>query len=146
MMLLRHRRRVRDRGSLALELAILTPVLLALLAVMVAIFLVEQASGVVDSAARAAARSATLVRDPDEAHAQAEQAAEEAMESSGVTCSTMTVTVDTSEMSAPLGETGWVEVRVECTVPLSHIAPGLPGSVERASSFVSVVDQFRERS
>ncbi len=133
-----------DRGSFSLELALLVPALLALIGLLIAVYLVGRAAGLTDSAARAAAREATLVADPAEAQKRAEQAARASLEAADIDCTDLTVTVDVSGLSAPLGETSTVEARVVCTVPLVGLTPGL--AVERESTFVSVVDRFRERS
>lgn len=135
-----------DRGSFSLELAIVAPGLLLLLAVLAAVFRVEMASGTADSAARAAARAATLERDPVTAQARAAEAAAAVWKDAGVTCSRLTVEVDTSGLTAPLGTEAVVRARAACTAPLADLAvPGLPGSKTMTSEFTSVVDQYRAR-
>ncbi|WP_103528993.1 TadE/TadG family type IV pilus assembly protein [Streptomyces sp. SM12] len=135
-----------DRGSFSLELAIVAPALFLLLGVLAAVFRVEMAAGTADSAARAAARAATLERAPATAQASAAEAAASVWADAGVTCSKLTVEVDTSGLTAPLGTQAVVRAVTACTAPLADLAvPGLPGSKTMTSEFTSVVDQYRER-
>ncbi|MFD9630302.1 TadE family protein, partial [Streptomyces violascens] len=68
-----------DRGSYSVETAVLAPVIIALLLLMIAFGRVVDADGAVDSAARAAARAASLERDAASAQTQAQAAADRSL-------------------------------------------------------------------
>ncbi len=65
-----------ERGSLAIELVILTPVLVLFMAVLVALGRVVEAQGQVDGAARDAARAASVTQDSGTALQNAQTAAD----------------------------------------------------------------------
>lgn len=135
-----------EEGSYALETAIIAPVFLLLLAVLIAAARIHLASGAADSAAHAAAREASLQRDPASAQPLAQSAARRSLESSGLRCASIQVHIDTGGLSSPTGQAATVTADVACTVSLSDIgAPGLPGSKVLSSHFSSVVDQYRAR-
>ena len=59
---------------------------------------------------------------------------------------TLTVTIDSSGLNAPLGNTGTVGASVTCTVSLSDAAMiGLPGTRDLNGAATSPVDAYRER-
>jgi Flp pilus assembly protein TadG len=134
-----------DRGDAALELIILAPVLLALIALVIAAGRSSVARGSVDAAARDAARQASLARSPGEARIAAELSAQAALRQDGLDC-TPTVSVDTVGFSVPLGHPAEVSATVSCQVPLSDlVVPGLPGSVTLSYTFSSPLDPYRGR-
>ncbi|MFB7763686.1 TadE/TadG family type IV pilus assembly protein [Streptomyces xiamenensis] len=135
-----------DAGSYALETVILAPLFFALLGLVIAGGRIQLANGAAENAARAAARAASLERDPVRALSQGREAALRSLADSGLNCTESSVDIDTSGLSAPLGQAATVEATVSCTVPLGDISlPGLPGAKTLDASFSSVVDQFRAR-
>ncbi|MEV0493695.1 MULTISPECIES: TadE family protein [Streptomyces] len=150
-MIARTRRRLtralrRDRGSYAVETAVLAPAMIALLLLMVAFGRVIDADGAVDSAARAAARAASLERDAGSAQNKAQAAAARSLEGEGITCRTSSVTVDTAGYSLDIGVDANVTASIACTADLSDIGlPGLPGSKTLRASWTSPIDTFRGR-
>ncbi|MFD5791873.1 TadE/TadG family type IV pilus assembly protein [Streptomyces sp. NPDC127037] len=135
-----------DRGSYAMETAILAPVMIALILLMIAFGRVTDADGAVDSAARAAARAASLERDANSAQAQAQAAADRSLQGEGITCSTSSVVVDTGGYALDLGTEANVTATVACTASLSDIGlPGLPGAKTLTSSWSSPIDTYRGR-
>ncbi len=135
-----------DRGSAGLEIAILAPALVALLVLLAAAGRLGLAGNAVESAASAAAREASLARSAVEAQAAAEDMARISMNQSGVECTTLSVNIDASGLSAPIGTTGRVSATVSCTVALSDAAMvGLPGTRILTGNAVSPVDAYRER-
>ena len=97
----------------------------------------------VNSAARQAARAASLARDPDTAAAQARATAQAALAEDRVTCADLRVTVDTADFTPG----GTVTVAISCTTRLADVAmPGLPGAATLISRFVSPVDNYRSIS
>jgi Flp pilus assembly protein TadG len=137
----------RDDGVIALETAVMAVAFIALLGLLVAAGRVMLARGVADSAAHAAAREASLALTPATAQQAADDAARTSMQDSGLRCASTNVSVNTSGLTAPLGQAATVTATVACTVALSDIAlPGLPGSKTLTSTFTSAVDPYRSRA
>ncbi|MFE4018506.1 TadE/TadG family type IV pilus assembly protein [Streptomyces sp. NPDC059101] len=135
-----------DRGSYSVEVAVLAPVLIAILGLMVAFGRITDAKGSVDTAARAAARAASLERDAGTAQAKAQSAAAAALAGEGVTCRATSVLVDTSGYATTVGTNANVTATIDCTANLSDIGlPGLPGSKTLTSSWTSPIDTYRAR-
>ncbi|ASY37096.1 MULTISPECIES: TadE/TadG family type IV pilus assembly protein [unclassified Streptomyces] len=136
-----------ERGSLALETAVLAPALIAVLGLLVAFGRVVEAGNDVDSAARAAARAASLERDADTAQVAAAEAARSSLSGDGVTCRSESVSVDTSGYSIDVGQEASVTATIVCAARLSDIAlPGLPGSKQYTATWTSPLDTYRGRS
>jgi Flp pilus assembly protein TadG len=133
-----------ERGSIALELAIIGPALVALLLMMIGLGRVTLANGAIDAAARDAARQASIARDARTARSAALVSARAALVREGLACSP-SVTVDTTGFSAPVGTSADVVARVSCEVNLADIMPGIPGTKKLASRFVSPIDPYRAR-
>ncbi|WP_406349365.1 pilus assembly protein [Streptomyces sp. NBC_00144] len=141
-----HRRRG-ERGSVALTTAIFAPAVLALLVLLIAAGRIRLAQGEADSAARDAARTASLERDPGAGEAAARSAAQSSLSNSGLHCRQISVSLNTDGLAAPLGQAATVTATVSCTAPLSDIAmPGIGGSKELKSTMTSVVDTWRART
>ena len=134
-----------DRGSAALELVVLAPVLLALLALVIAAGRTSVAQGSVDAAARDAARQASIALTPAEAQAAGQASARAALRRDGLDCSPI-VSIDTSQFAIAPGQPAAVTAVVSCTVPLANLAlPGLPGSARLTATFASPLDLYRSR-
>ncbi|SFP62867.1 TadE-like protein [Geodermatophilus dictyosporus] len=135
-----------ERGAVSVELALLAPALLLLLSFAVFAGRTQIAEGAVQEAARAAAREASLARDPATAAALAGAQAEQTLAAQDLRCQTTSVDVDTAGFSAPPGQPGDVTVTIACAVGMADLlAPGLPGSVTVEAVFTSPVDAYRER-
>lgn len=140
------RGRFGEQGSATLELAILSPAVLALLALAIAAGRIEVAGGAVEQAAAAAARAASIARTPSTARAAATEEASASLRQQGITCGTLDVTVDTAGFAVPVGQPAQVEVSVACTVALSDLAvPGLPGTRTLRAQVASPLDRYRSR-
>lgn len=140
------RRLRKDRGSYALETAVLAPVLIAILLLMVAFGRVTDAEGAVDAAAHAAARAASLERDAAAAQSAAQDAVTRSLDGDGVTCQTSNVAIDTSGYTTDVGEAATVTATISCTANLSDIGmPGLPGAKTLTASWTSPIDTYRAR-
>ncbi|MET8747250.1 TadE/TadG family type IV pilus assembly protein [Streptomyces sp. NPDC004728] len=136
----------RDQGSYSVETAVLAPVMIGLLLLMIAFGRVTDADGAVDSAARAAARAASLERDAGNAQAQAQAAATRSLQGEGITCRTSSVVVDTAGYALDIGVEANVTATVACTADLSDIGlPGLPGAKTLTASWTSPIDTYRGR-
>ena len=135
----------RDDGNAALELVILAPVFLVLLALVIAAGQTSIAQGSVDAAARDAARQASISLTPAAAQAAAQSSADAALRGDGLDCMPV-VSVDTSQFSVPPGQPAAVSATVSCAVPLSSLAlPGLPGTVRLHAGSTSPLDVYRSR-
>ena len=137
----------RERGSASIELAVLTPAVIAFFAAVVIAGRITLALQAADSAAYDAARTASLARNPTTARTQAFSAATSSFTAQGITCRSVTVSVDTSGFSVPVGQPATVRVTVSCVAELRDVAlPGMPGSTTLTSSFVSPLDRYRSRT
>jgi Flp pilus assembly protein TadG len=129
------------------ELVLVAPALLALLALTVLAGRVVLAGGTVEQVAAAGARAASLTRSPTEARAAAETAVRRAVGEQHLQCQTITVTVDTAGFATPLGQPASVAVAVSCQVRLADLTlPGAPGSRTISARAVSPLDPFRGRA
>jgi Flp pilus assembly protein TadG len=136
----RRRTRARDGGSAAAELVLVTPLLIVVLLLIVAAGRLVDARLQVDSAARQAARAASLARDPAAAAAQADATAQAALASEHITCDPLAVSPDT----AAFRPGGQVTVQVTCTVSLAGLALlYVPGSQTLTARFTSPIDVYR---
>ena len=138
-----------DRGSAALELVILGPVLLFLLGLAIAAGRTSIAQGSVDAAARDAARQASISRTPAAARAAALASARRALRQDAIDCNPV-VTVQTggprSGFGVPAGQPASVSAQVTCVVSLSDLmVPGMPGSRSLTATFTSPLDPYRAR-
>lgn len=135
------RRRIgRDRGAAAVELVLVTPLMVVLLLFVVAAGRMVQASLEVGSAAQQAARAASLARDPSAAVGDAEAVARSALGGQSMTCKPMSVSPDTGDF-VPGGE---ISVRVSCTVDLSDLALlDIPGAQTVTATADSPIDVYR---
>lgn len=129
-----------ETGSATAELVILTPLLILLLLLVVAFGRLAGARLDVNGAAAQAARAASIARSPSAAAAQASQTAAATLASQHVTCTHLSVAVDTSQF-APGGN---VAVTVSCSVDLSTLTGlHLPASETLTHRFVEPVDRYR---
>ena len=137
----RVRGRLRDeRGAVATELVLLTPLLIVMLLFVVSLGRLAGARINVDGAAAQAARAASIATTPAEASAAAQQTATAALGSDHVTCATLKVAIDTARF-APGGS---VTVTVTCAVALSDLTGlALPVTEQVSSTAASVVDTYR---
>jgi Flp pilus assembly protein TadG len=107
-----------ERGSLALELVVLTPVLVLTLWIVGALTLRAMvAHAQVDSAARDAARAASIARSVPAARHAAASAAANSLQQARRTCQAIHVTTDTERFRPG----GTVQVTVTCTIRLQDL-------------------------
>jgi Flp pilus assembly protein TadG len=141
--------RLRARGREAGEgvsLVIILPVIILILGLFLFAGRVAIAGNAVTSAANAAARDASLAREPGTARQNARQAAQRIMTQQDIACSSLSVDVDTAGLHAAVGQPATVSATVTCVANLSDIAiPGIPGSRTMSASGTSPVDMYRQR-
>lgn len=128
---------MQDRGSASTELVLVTPLLVLLLLVAVAVGHMATARLDADDAAHQAARAASLARTPTSARRQAQAVAAAALAGAGPSCSQFAVSTDVGSLQPG----GVVRVRVSCTAALA--TAGLPAHVTVTKTASSVVDTFR---
>jgi Flp pilus assembly protein TadG len=137
----------RDDGSAAIEAAVIIPPLIMLLCLAIAGGRIVTSGAKIDAAAEDAAREASLHRTLTTAQHAAHTAAAESLADQGIRCTSISVRVDASGLSVPVGQLSTVTVTVTCTVGLSDLLlPGVPGARTLTASATSVVDQYRMRS
>jgi hypothetical protein len=142
----RPRRRCRgDRGSDSVELAILLPVGILILALIVVGARIALAGDRISGVAGIAARDASIARSAASAQSIATTSATDALNSDDMHCTNVQVTVDTSGFDAPPGTNASITVNVWCTVDLSDIGvEGMPGSKTLHDVATSPLDPARD--
>ena len=136
-----------DPGSESVELAILLPIGVLILAMLVVGARIALAGERISGVAGIAARDASIARSPADAESIATSSATAALADDNLHCTKITVTVDTSGFSAPPGTGAATTVNVWCTVDLSDIGvPGLPGSKTLHDAASSPLDPARDLS
>ena len=129
-----------DAGSSTVELAILAPLMVALLLFVVLCGRLVTAQLDVDAAAHGAARAASISRSVPAATADAQRTALEILNARGVTCGQPNVQVSTGGLRPG----GVVTVTVSCRVPLSDLALiSVPGSRVVTATSSSPIDLWR---
>lgn len=141
------RRRRDERGSTALEIAILGPGLLLFITIVVYAGRVELAGQAVQQAADEAARSASIARTKSGADSVAGDEARNTLSQQGLDCKSVDVAVDTKDFTVGPGQDGRVYTTVSCQVKVGDlILPGVPGTTTVTARGISPIDTFRERS
>lgn len=136
-------RGLREVGSAAVELTLLTPLLILLLLFVVACGRLVSTRLRLDDAAHAAARAASLARDPATATAAADATARAALDPAGTTCAGLSVATDTTGFTPG----GRVTVTVSCRTDLADLTGfGLPGGTTQTVSSTSPIDTYRSTS
>ncbi len=131
----------RDRGSVAAELTLVTPLLLLMLLFVVLCGRLAGARLRLDDVAHQAARAASAARTVTAAQTDARATAESALAAAGVTCRELVVTVDTAGLRP--GST--VTATVTCTVGLDDLSLlAVPGATRLTATFTSPVDVLRQ--
>lgn len=129
-----------DRGTLALELAIMTPVLVAFMMLMVGVGRIVNAQSQVDSAARDAVRDASIARSAGEAQSRAVAAAQASL-NNHTWCQGGPSTLTDTSAWAPGGR---VSVTVTCDADLGGLSLiGLPGAKQMTGRATAPLDTFR---
>ena len=132
--------RTDERGSIAVEVAVIAPALLFLMLLVVFAGKVAEADGNVERAASDAARAASLRQDPADATADAQTTAAANLAAAGVPCRTLTTIVDTDDFRPG----GIVTVTVRCEASMVDVTLlGVPGRLTFTATAVEVVDRFR---
>ena len=128
-------------GFATMELVIITPFLLAFVLLVVGFGRVTHGRQLVEQAASAAARSAALTSTPGRAQTAAQQEATDTLSQAGISCQSMSTTVNTSDFHAG----GQVSVTVECVASLADLTVvGFPGQKTLTATSTSPLEQYRQ--
>lgn len=123
------------------ELALLTPLALAVLGFLVLAGRLSTVRADVASASRDAARAASLERSYPQAATAARNTASATLDGRHVTCADLDVTVSDATTFVAGGE---VVVIVSCDVSLTDVAlPGIPGTRRVEAGAAEVLDRWR---
>lgn len=141
----RHRRDA-ERGSVAVEVALLAPALVLVLGLLVAGGRLWFARTTVVEAAQASARAASLTRSAGEAVAVGTDAGRQSMTTAGLRCSGSSVAVSTAAFAVAVGTPATVTSDITCDVAFSDLVlPGMPGSIHLAGRGAAALDTYRAR-
>ena len=140
MMWLLRRRRRGERGTAAIELTLMAPVLMVILLFVVGLGRMAHARQQIESVAADSARAASLERNTSKSEAAAKTAAEQSLGDAGVSCTNLNVEVDLSSYQPG----GRVTVTVSCQTKLSDVAmAGFPGSRTFTATSSVPIENFR---
>lgn len=129
-----------DRGSSAIELAIMAVVLIVFALVIVGLGRMTSARFDVTSAANEAARAASLQTDSGSAVAAGRAAAARTLRDQGVSCTNLDVSIDTSDFAVG----GSVTAHVQCVADLSDLTlVYAPGSRTFNEDATAPIEQYR---
>lgn len=138
--------RTRDeQGSAAVEMALLAPMLGALVLVVIFGGRLALARQTVQAAAADAARAASISRTADAAQHSANLIAQGTLTNQGVKCATSTVDIDTRGFIQPPGTPASTTVVITCDVATADLSLPLPGTVRVSATSSSELDLFRGR-
>lgn len=135
----------RESGSVTLEVAVLAPGLILLIALVAFAGRMGLANSAVEQSAADGARAASLERGASAAREAAQEAVDASLADQGLQCTSTSVSVDTSGFATAPGQSANVTVTVTCPVRVADLPlPGLgPRSVQ--ASAISPIDTYRER-
>ena len=129
-----------EDGSVAVEMAVIAPALVALLLLVVFAGRVSQAEAEVRRAASEGARAASLEYFPDTAESAATETVRANLADNGAVCAELSTEVDTTALTPG----GQVVVTVRCVADMADVALlGVPGQRTFVATSIEVVDRFR---
>lgn len=129
-----------DRGSLTVELVVLTPVVVMFALAMLAFGRFTQGRQQVVEAAQAGAQAAAVGSDATDAQQAAQTAAWTGVLARDRSCVNPQISTDLAHFAPG----GYVVVEVTCHVDLSDLlVPGLPGSTTVQASSTAPLDPYR---
>lgn len=131
-----------DRGTLTVELVLLTPLIFALLAFLVGLGRAADARGRMTGAVRDAARAASLATNPEAAAQAARDTALADLAGAGLECRQPQISTDTRQFTPG----GQVTVTIGCTLDLSQlVVSGLPGRTGLTATATVPLDTYSSR-
>jgi len=140
--LIAHRRVGGERGTAAIELVLIAPVLMVILLFVVGLGRMAHARQQLESVAADSARAASLERNTHQSAAAAKAAAQQSLGQAGVSCVGLTVDVDLGSYEPG----GQVRVTVSCKTKLSDVAlAGFPGSRTFTATSTVPIETYRSK-
>ncbi len=134
------------RGSVSVELTLLAPALVLMLALLVAGGRLWFARTSVAEAAQTSARAGSLARSAAAAAASGADAGRASMSTAGLSCVASSVAVGTAGFAVPVGNPATVTADVRCRVSFADVfLPGMPGSLELTGHGSAALDTYRAR-
>ena len=139
-----------QRGSVAIELAILTPAVILFFVAMVIAGRITLAQQAAEAAAFDAARTASLARNASAAQNEATAAALASFRAQGIECITLSVVVNTEGFAIEPPAPATVTVSVSCHAQFADVAlPLIEADLTKivlSGQFTSPLDRYRSRS
>lgn len=129
-----------DRGSVAVETAVVAPALVLLMLLVVYAGRISHLDASVQPAASEASRAATLAGTPEAAEQAADDAARANLGTTSTPCSDLAIEVDTTDFRPG----GSVTATIRCGASMSDVALlGVPGTRTFTASSTEVIDRYR---
>jgi Flp pilus assembly protein TadG len=129
-----------DRGSVAVETAVIAPALVLLMLLVVYAGRISHLDDSVQRSASEASRAATLAGTPEAAEEAAVDAARANLRTTSTPCNDLAIQVDTTDFRPG----GSVTAIVRCGASMSDVALlGVPGTRTFIASSTEVIDRFR---
>ena len=134
------RRRRGERGTAAIELVLVAPVLIVVMLFVVGLGRMAHARQQIDAVAADSARAASLERNTSTSAHAAKVAAEASLGDAGVSCTNLDVNVDLDSYQPG----GQVRVTVSCVAKLGDVAlAGFPGTRKFTAEAVVPIETHR---
>lgn len=138
-------RRRNERGSAAVEIALLAPLLGALVLVVIFGGRLALARQTVQAASADAARAASIERTASDAERSATRMAQATLANQGVTCATSSIDVDTRGFGRSPGTPATITVTISCDLVTADLSLPLPGTIQVTATSSSELDVYRGR-
>ena len=137
----RGRGRRDEHGSAAIELILMTPLLVAFIVMVIGAGRLVESRSQVNDTAYAAARAASLAPNLDAARQAGQRAAADALSDRGKACARLDVSLAGTVFEAG----GHVKVEVTCTADLHDVVGfGLPGTKSFTATAVVPIEKYRD--
>jgi Flp pilus assembly protein TadG len=134
-----------DRGSAVVELVALIPIYMMFIVAVVFVGKLNNSSANIEEAARSAARTISIDRDPEGAVEKAHDVARRMAHEGSAFCTQMTFQAPIQAPTA--AEPGEVTVTITCQVNLQEATLiHLPGTRTMTATATEVIDMFRENN
>lgn len=129
-----------------METVLLTPAMMAFVALIVFGARLSLAQQAVQVAANDAARSASIERTQGAAVASGSRSASATLSTQGLECRSVDVDVDASGFNTSLGQSATATASVTCVVSMGSLSMmGIPGERTITRTASSPIDSYRER-
>lgn len=135
-----------ERGSAAVEITLVAPVLVLFILVVIFGGRLALARQAVESAAFDAARAASLARTQTDARTAAAKTATATLANQKLPCTSTQLDLDTTGFDKPVGTPATITVHLVCDVATGDLGlPGIASTVPVDAEATSPLDAYRER-